>query len=68
MPLQLQNVLPDLVGKRGSVTLWNPDVNENQQVNITFNIHLTGNETLSQATQMVKDQAKQILQEALRLL
>lgn len=68
MPLHIQSITPDLVSKRAFVTIWNDDPQSNDQVQLNFVMHFTGQETLSQAAQMAKDRSKAILQDALRLL
>jgi hypothetical protein len=66
--LQIQNVTPDIVNKRGNISLWNSDPNANDSVSLSFAMHFTGNETLNQANDMIKARAKQILQDSIALL
>ena len=68
MTSQIQNITPDIANKRGNINPWNPDPNSNDNVNLSFAMHFTGNETLNQASDMIKARAKEILQQSIALL
>ncbi len=66
MTLQIQNATPDLLNKQGSINI--SDRYTGNLISIGLSINFTGSETLAQANSMIKERAKQILQDAIALL
>ena len=68
MAMQIQNVTPDITNKRGVISLYSPSQTGGDQINLSFDMNFTGNETLNEAQTMIKARAKQLLQDAIPIL
>jgi hypothetical protein len=66
MALQIQNAMPDLINKQGSINI--SDRYSGDSISMGLSINFTGSETLAQANSMIKERAKQILHAAISLL
>lgn len=65
MALQINQLQYDSHLNRGTVVLLDMTGTTGDMVQVTFQMKTTGNETQNQINQMLKDRAKQLLQEAM---